>query len=358
MQNLSFKTFVLLGSMSVLMWSCSKESVSSTSSGLNQTSLVAVGQTSAQLASGASFSIASSSTSGSSNVLGGGPGGQHGGCPNGGMGSFLDGTDFLTPTNELIAIVDAESAGDMRGNRMYENGGAKITNYDASGNVITLPHPSMNAGPEGASFSSGQFPQSDSLLAKIVKTVIDFGSGVSVQHDSITITRVGKIVITRTTNGSTHTETISFENYSVNNNSIEGTKTRTNTFDQSTGKGQSITTVANGKITFSDGSVATWTSTRERDSQIVIDPTTNRPSSGTIVSTASVSVGSIYSHVTTKAVTEDLSCGRDRHWPVSGTVETKYRSNDVVVDFGDGTCSNKTISITINGVTTTKTIGT
>lgn len=358
MQKFNLKTLVLLGGMSVWMFGCNKENVSSTSSGLNQNSLTAVGQTSAQLASGTSFSIASSATGNGSGGPGGqgGPGGPHGHGP-GGMGSFLAGTDFLTPTNELIAIVDAESAGDMRGVRMSRSGGATVTNYDASGNVVTLTPPSMNAGPEGTSFSCGQFPQNDSLLTKIVKTVIDFGSGVSVQHDSITITRVGKIVIVRSVSGDTHTETISFENYSVNNNKIEGTKTRTSSFDSSTGSGKSTTIVTNGKITFSDGTAAAWTSSRERDTQITIDPTTNRPSSGTILSTASVTVGDIYSHVTTTAVTEDLSCGRERHWPVSGTIETKYKSNDIVIDFGDGSCSNKTISITINGTTTTKTIG-
>lgn len=355
MQNVSLKMLVLLGGMTMWMSGCNKENVSSSGTGLTQNSLTAVGQTSAQLASGTSFSIAGSTT-GSNGTLGG-PGGPHGHGPNG-MGSFLAGTDFLTPTNQLIAIVDAESAGDIRGIRMSGNGGAKITNYDASGKVVTLTPPSMNAGPEGASFSCGQFPQSDSLLSKIVKTVIDFGSGVSVQHDSITITRVGKIIIQRSVAGSTHTETISFENYSVNNNAIEGTKTRTSSFDSSTGKGQSTTTVADGKITFSDGTVAPWTSSRQRDTQITVDPTTNRPSSGTIVSTGSVTVGSIYSHIITKPVTEDLSCGRERHWPVSGTIETKYNSNDIVIDFGDGSCSNKTISITINGVTSKKTVGT
>ena len=161
--------------------------------------------------------------------------------------------------------------------------------------------------------------------------------------------------------GQTRTEKITFENYSVNSNSIEGTKTRISSFDSSTGKGQSITTVTDGKITFSDGTAATWTSSSERDSQIILDSATMHPSSGTIVTIASTSVSSssgvIYSHVTTKAVTEDLSCGRARHWPVSGTIETKYGSDDVITDFGDGSCSNKTISITINGVTTSKTIG-
>jgi len=340
------------------MFGCNRENLSSTNSGLNQNSLTAVGQTSAQLASGTSFSIASLTTGNGGPMGQGGPGGQggpHGHGP--GMGSLLSGTDFLTPTNELVAVVDAESAGDIRGLRMFGNSGAKITNYDASGNVVTMTPPSMNAGPEGASFSCGQFPHSDSLLSKIAKTVIDYGSGVSVQHDSITITRAGKIIIERSASDGTHTEVISFENYSVNNNAIEGTKTRTSTFDSTTGSGKSTTTVANGKITFNDGTVATWTSSRERVTQVTIDPSTNRPSSGSVVSTASVTVGDIYSHITTKAVTEDLSCGRERHWPVSGTIETKYKSNDIVIDFGDGSCSNKTVSVTINGVTTTKTIG-
>jgi hypothetical protein len=359
MQRISLKTLMLLGSISVWMVGCNHDNVSSSNTSQGQSSLLAVGQTSAQLASGASFSITTSSNTGSSGTISG-PN-HHGGCPNGGMGSFLDGTSFLTPTNDLIAIVDAESAGDMRGIRMYADGGAKITNYDASGNVVILTAPPMNAGPEGTSFSCGQFPQSDSLLSKIVKTEIDFGTGVSVKHDTITITRAGKIIITRSKSGQTRTEIITFENYSVNSNSIEGTKTRTSTFDSSTGKGQSITTVSDGKITFSDGTVAAWTSSRERDSQITLDSTTMRPSSGTIVTTASTSVtssgGVIYSHVTMKAVTANLSCGPEHHWPVSGTIETKYGSNDVVIDFGDGSCSNKTISITINGVTTTKTIG-
>lgn len=355
MQKISVITLLLLGSMSVWMTSCNSENASSNSSGLNQASLTALGQTSGQLASGTSFSISTSSTTGTNSTIGA-PGGNRGPGPHGGMGSFLDGTNFLIPTSELLAIVDAESAGDMRGVRMYARAGATIINYDASGNVVTLTPPSINAGPEGASFSCGQFPQNDSLLSKIVKTEINFGSGVTVKHDTISITRAGKITITRSKDGQERTETIVFENYSVNNNLIQGKKIRTSTFDPSTGSGKSTTVVEGGKITFSDGTTAAWTSTRERISQITVNSGTGHPSGGTIVTTAAVSVGDIYSHVTTKAVTEDLSC-KERHWPVSGTIETKYRSNDVVIDFGDGSCSNKNVSITINGVTTSKVVG-
>jgi len=244
---------------------------------------------------------------------------------------------------------------------MYGKGGATITNYDASGNMLTLPDPGTQ-GPEGVSFSGGQFPQADSLLKKIIKTVIDFGSGVSIRHDSITITRVGKIIITRAKSGQELTEIITFENYSVNGNSIEGTKTRVNSFHPTTGKGSSSTTVTNGKIIFSDGRVSTWVSSKLRTTDIIIDATTKKPSSGTIITIAATTVtGSdgtlIYSHDTTNPITENIACGQAHHWPVSGTVETIYRTQTITVDFGDGSCSNKTISITINGVTTTKTIG-
>jgi hypothetical protein len=351
---------LILGIAGGVILSCNKENASgsSSTSSLQSTSL-AVGQTSSQLASGTTFSVQTTPTGSAIDTTHTNPHPGH--CRNDGMGSFLNGTDFLTPTNELVAIVDAESAGDMRGFRMYGRGGARITNYDASGNIVMLPVPEAN-GPEGISFSGGQFPQSDSLLKKIAKTVIDFGSGVLVRHDSITITRVGKIIITRTKSGQVVTETITFENYSVNNNQIEGTKTRINNFDPTTGKGSSSTTVTNGKITFSDGTVAVWASTKQRTTDIVVNTTTKRPSSGSIVTTGVTTVtGSdgtlIYSHNTTNPITENITCGPSHHWPVSGTVETIYRTQTITIDFGDGSCSNKTISITINGTTTTKTIG-
>lgn len=353
------KSLIALGAAVAVMAGCTKESLTSSSStSTTSSTLLAVGQTSSQLASGSSFTVTTTTTGSSIDTTHVPKDGHH---RNDGMGSFLNGTQFLTPTNELLAIVDAESAGDVRGLRMYARAGATITNYNASGAVVTLPTPSTGS-PDGASFSGGQFPKFDSLLATIVKTVVDFGTGVTIQHDSTSITRVGKIIITRSKSGTTVTETITFDGYSVNGNAIEGTKTRVSSFDKSTGKGSSTTSVANGKITFSDGTVSAWSSTRTRTTDLTIDSTTHRPTSGTIVTTASTSVIAtdgtiIYSHNTTTPVTVNVACGEEHRWPVSGTVETDYRTQTVVVDFGDGSCSNKTITITINGVTTTKTIG-
>jgi hypothetical protein len=357
MKTIRVKIILVLIAIFALACTQQDQNLSSDSSSL--TNLV---QTSGQLASGTSFVItgsAPSSTSASSIQPSSGNGGrQHGrgGCKN----ELLNGTSFIATTDELAAIVDAESAGDMRGFRMFNKSGATVTHYDASGNVVTLPIPDQNSGaPEGASFSGKQFPKYDSLLSKIAKTVVDFGAGVTITRGNNSVTRSGSITITRTGTTTNKTETVTYSNYKVNGILIEGTKTRVSTFDSATGNGTSNTTVTDGKITLADGTVATWTSTRTRSSSVVLD-SNGRPTSGEIKTEANSSVklsdGTvIYSNVTTAPVVEKIECRR--HAPVSGTVTTIYRTDTVVLDFGDGSCSNNTVSVTVNGVTTIKTIG-
>jgi hypothetical protein len=316
---------------------------------------------SGQLASGASFYISgSSSDSTIYHRSDGHPGpGRHGSMGFGKHPGILDGLTLLAPTDELLAIADAESASDIRGLRMSKNGGATITNYDANGNAVTLTV-SDKKGPQGCSLSGKLFPETDSLLSKIVRTVIDFGSGVTYRRDTVEIVREGKIIISRTNDGTTITETTIFDNYEVNGIRIDGTKIRKSAFDEETGSGSSVTTVTGGKITFSNGTVASWSSDRSRLSQIVLNDK-GRPESGTIttqVNTSVIADGTvIYSHKTTSPLVEDLGCDGRRPAPVSGVVETAYRSNKISIDFGDGSCNNRTITITVNGTTTTKTIG-
>ncbi|MEI9920419.1 MAG: hypothetical protein WDO14_16730 [Bacteroidota bacterium] len=138
----------------------------------------------------------------------------------------------------------------------------------------------------------------------------------------------------------------------MNGIKIEGTKTRTSSYDESTGNGTSTTSVSNGKITLTDGTVATWTSERSRVSDL---------DAGTITTDVSASVTAngtvIYSHNTTTPLLEKFSCEGRRPGPVSGDVETVYRSNNITIDFGDGSCTSRTITITVNGTTTTRAIG-
>ncbi len=355
---------LLLGATALFVAGCTQEELKSGSQNANTTSsetaattMTAVAQTASQLASGTSFRI-SGSTSDSSGVVPAGSAHHHGGS----LYGLLDGINLLAPTNELLAVIEAESAGDFRGLHMHSAGGATVTNYDQSGNVVSLPL-ANSGGPEGCSFSGGQFPKYDSLLSTVARTVIDFGSGVTEKHDSVTITRVGKIIITRNGDSTGKTETVTFESYTVNGNLIEGTKTRVSTFVKANGTatGISTTTVSGGKITFNDGTVTTWTGNKERKSSIVLD-SNDRPLSGAIATEGSAVVtgsdGSvIYSHRISKTLTEDIACRHEHHGPVSGTVEILYKTNTITIDFGDGSCSNDKVTVTINGVTTSKTVG-
>ena len=156
-------------------------------------------------------------------------------------------------------------------------------------------------------------------------------------------------------------EVVTFENYSVNDNKIEGTKTRVSKLNLLTGYGESNTVVTDGKITFSDGSVATWTSEKQRVTQIDIALADGDEfhRSGTITTTVNSAVtleggAVIYAHKTNEPLVRNMECARARRkGPVSGELETVYRDTTVVVTYGDGTCENRTVTITVNGVQVT-----
>lgn len=346
---------ILFGiAMLVIFFSCSNEELTTSATDLSQTA-IDVAQTSGQLASGTSFLIAGSSSDSTSNEHRKPNDGRRGHQRHHGI---LDGLSLLAPTDELLAIVDAETAGDVRGFRISGNGGATVTHYDVDGKEVSLPLPSRG-GPQGCSFSGNQFPAFDSLLSTIVKTEIDFGTGVTYLRDSVAITRAGKIIITRTTDTSTKTETTTFENYSVNGIQIEGTKLRTSTFDPTTGVGSSTTSVTGGLLTFTDGTTATWKSEKSRNSEVELDGDTGRPISGIVSTEVSTVVTAsdgtiIYSHKTTAPLIENFACEGRRKGPINGLLETIYRDNTILVDYGNGTCTDRTITITVNGVTVSK----
>ncbi|MBM3178500.1 MAG: hypothetical protein FJZ78_10905 [Bacteroidetes bacterium] len=322
-----------------------------------------VAQASGQLASGLTFNFGGSSTEfaglsgiGGRSAHGGGPAGNKHDRHNG----ILDGFSLLAPTDELLAMVEAESAGDLRGMRMSKIGGAKITHYDANGKIVVLPLP--EDGPHGHSFSGKDNPELDSLLSLIVKTEIDFGAGVTFTRDTVSITRKGMIRINRNVTQSVKTEVVTYIDYSVNDFKIEGTKTRTSTFDATTGNGESNTKVTDGKITLKDGTVTTWTSEKKKVFVFKFGQESKKPVSGTITTTVDTKIAKsdgsvVYLHRTNQPLVEKIECRAvRRRGPVSGEMETQYRADNVKVNYGDGSCENKTVTITINGVVSTKTI--
>lgn len=320
-------------------------------------------QASGQLASGSSFNLSGSSTEGT--ILPGGrtSGGHHGsGHHHDRKNGILDGFSLLAPTPELLAIIDAESAGDLRGMRMCKIGGATVQHYTSTGSLIDLPIP--EDGPHGHSFSGHENPEMDSLLALIARTEIDFGAGVTFTRDTVSITRKGKITITRSSDPATktRTEVVTFTDYSVNDNKIFGTKTQVHTFDETSGTGRSVTLVDNGQIIFKDGTETTWTSEKTRTTQVTKRNNDHRPQAGTITTTVNTSVidGNatvIYSHKSNTPLIEKFECrmGR-RHGPVTGELETNYQTNHILINFGDGSCENRKVTVTINGVVSVRTI--
>jgi hypothetical protein len=355
MNATGFKMMTIVA-VSAILFRCSSDEQLTTNANSEQAAeLIEIAQTSAQLATGASFRIAGTQTDTTQTPHPrGGHDHHHQRHP-----GLLDGLSLLAPTDELLAIVDAETASDFRGFRISKTGGATITHFNAEGEPVNLPTPERN-GPQGCSFTGKEHPQLDSILSTIIKTEIDFGTGVTFHHDTIEITRSGKIIIVRTINEAGFTEETTFENYIVNGAEISGTKTRVNTYDSAMNTGISTTTITDGQIVFADGTTSTWMSNKVRTTNVTLDDN-GRPSTGTIVTEVNTSVTAIdgtviYSHTSATPLIENIGCRR-RHSPVSGVVDTQYRGDQLSLDFGDGSCENRTITITLNGVTTTKTIG-
>ena len=369
LKNLLFLSYLLL------MAACTEQDELAAIDELTAEDATAIdlAQTSGQLASGTSFTISGNSvqtgminarvieTSEASNAPGGKGGLKGIGKGKGGHKGIMDGLNLLAPNDEILAIIEAESAGDMRGFRMFKFGGATITHFDAAGKVVNLPVFSSIDGPHGG-HSGNQFPELDSLLNLIAKTKVDFGTGVTITRHEQEITRKGVILIQRTKVDNVLTEKIEFQSYSVNGIQISGVKTTVSEFNKTTGKGSVKSSVANGKFVFADGESAAWTSEKNRTSEVVRGEDARKPISGSVVTTVKTKIATasgkvIYAHETTAPLEVDLSCQGRRRGPISGKVQTLYRDNTITVDYGDGSCTNQTITITVNGETTTKTIG-
>jgi hypothetical protein len=165
---------------------------------------------------------------------------------------------------------------------------------------------------------------------------VDFGTSNCLCNDNRY--RRGKIIITHTGNyfavGSV--KTITFDNYYVNDNHLEGTRTITNT-------GNLVWTIAatNMKLTKPDGTYITWTSNRTRtmvagdatlamsDDVYNIEGTWNGARSDGKTMTATI----------TTPLKRELGC----KWFESGVVEilTSGDNHPRVIDYGNGTCDDQ-----------------
>lgn len=148
--------------------------------------------------------------------------------------------------------------------------------------------------------------------------------------------------------------TVTLNNYYVNDNHVEGTKTITNmghvgTYNGGNNLKYSIV-VTDGKITTSDG-IATWNSTRYRE--WIEGESTQYPNwqDDVYLITGNAEGTTINANPYTITITNALRVALDCKWVESGTIEvTPQGIATRTLDFGSGNCDNQA-TVTINGVT-------
>jgi hypothetical protein len=181
--------------------------------------------------------------------------------------------------------------------------------------------------------------------ANPMKITIDFGTG-CVGKDGRT--RTGKIIVTLTgkyrATGTVITYT--FDNFTVNGNKVEGTKTVTNMGPNAQGHPVFHIVVSKAKIT-GNGRQISWESTRDREWTEGYNTPTPMDDAYLITGGANGtdSKGNTFTVTITKALQIKVGC----RWIESGTVEVVKNDNlKRTIDFGNGDCDS-TATITVNG---------
>ncbi len=185
---------------------------------------------------------------------------------------------------------------------------------------------------------------------------IDFGTGCLCSDGK---TRSGKILVSRTGHyrDSGTVITITFDNFFVNNNQVEGSRVVTNNGTNAAGN-ISFSVEVNGTVTKADGTVITWTSSRTREwidgyETIGIHSDDVYRVSGTASgSRVNGSTSTTFSAMTVTPLVRKVAC----HQFVSGTAKvTPSGKPERTIDFGSGECDNEAV-VTVNGNTRTITL--
>ncbi|MCC6690909.1 MAG: hypothetical protein IT235_05195 [Bacteroidia bacterium] len=227
------------------------------------------------------------------------------------------------------------------------------------------------AGQKGT-VSNYKGPENTNLLTTCA--TVSFTNQVSTDQDTIVVDfgtfpgcygpdgrqRAGQVIVYYSgkykTPGSSHT--ITFNNYYVDKNKVEGTKTVTNNGLNSNGN-MSWSINVNGKITLdasNGGGTITWTSSRTREliaGWNAADSTiTWLSSKWSITGSANgtTAKGGSFSAKITSALVRDLTCaGAGRQIFTKGAVDITPNSKPTrSIDFGNGDCDNVAV-VTING---------
>lgn len=181
------------------------------------------------------------------------------------------------------------------------------------------------------------------------KTItIDFGTeGCTVREG---ITKKGKIIIVQSArqNAETWEKVISFDNYFINDNQIEGTHTVS--FHIRSGHPVWTTTITGGKVTTPDGVIRTREATHKRIQTRGLETQRDR-SDDAFQLTGNASGTHKNGKTFTWTITEPLVISNDCRWIRKGIKEISLEGQSLIMlNFGDGTCDDKA-SLTQDGET-------
>jgi hypothetical protein len=255
--------------------------------------------------------------------------------------------------SQMIAV--AQDAMDVTGSALATRG---ISNarYSAGTRVADGSMATTSLDMDCAPSVSGSFSvdrtHKDSVIYSGSLT-IDFGTGTYCKDS--TEVRKGKMIDTFklivSTNDSVSynlTEMVTFQGYSKDTVTVDGTFTSVSTSDA-----MSKLTIQNAKITYKDGTSVSWNgSLTNKYVRIAFQEMhqESREVTGSISGTNRK--GTSFSATISKAIVFDYSCSRNI--PVSGTVDLTVGTVSSTIDFGSGTC-DKVYTITTGGTTTTYT---
>lgn len=142
---------------------------------------------------------------------------------------------------------------------------------------------------------------------------------------------------------------VTFQNYFVNDNQIEGIRTVTNNGLNASGNMNWAVNIVGFKITRPNGQWHERNSNRVRT--IIAGATTQTPWDDVYLISGSSTGSNSFGHTVNAIITTDLRKEMGCRWIVSGTVEiTPSNRPTRILDFGNGSCDNQA-TITINGIT-------
>ncbi len=180
------------------------------------------------------------------------------------------------------------------------------------------------------------------------EVVVDFGTTNCLGADGRN--RRGKIILNYTGSykATGSVKTITFDNYYVNDNKVEGTKTITNQGTNSKGNIVFSINVAGSVILANNFGVIVYNSQREREFIQGVSTQQLNDDIYLITGTSSGSTrnGDLYNVNIIKPLRRELNCKNF----VSGSLEVSYtRKRTRLIDFGNGACDNLA-TVTINGI--------